>query len=364
MRRGRILIFLAIILIVGLILAAVALPRVLPMLRPTPTVKVYQAYFAAQNIAQGTIITQEHLVAQPLPETAFAKTMFTVEEKDSLIGKKTKYEILQGVPFTEGMVVDPSSGLEAGGPQWASIIGSGQNAIAIPISRLSSVAYGIADGAHVNVITCVNFVDVDPSYQTELPNHVGVVVSPANVEPGKMPGISLGVNNILGAPQDPPYQGRTEVEPAFQQAIYSIPSEPQRPRPTCQMVAQNVVVLKLGNFDLNPAKTATNQATPTPLPNQQQPAKVTAPDIVTLIVSPQEAVNLTYLIFSDLPLYLTLRNSGDDSRHVTESTTLQSLMTQYGISPPVKLAYSITPRVDIFALPFQPNDVVTVEPQQ
>lgn len=357
MRRGRTFIVLGIILLVALLLAAVALPRILPLLRPaTPTARVYQVYYASQNIGQGTLITEDLLGTYSLPETSFADVMFTVDEKASLVGQQAKINIDQGVPITTGMIVPPGTGLEAGGPQWASIIAAGKNAIALPITRLASVGYGIADGAHVNVITCVNVVDVDPSYQTVLPNHVGVVLAPANVPPDGMPGISLGIHTT----GDPSYQGRAEMETAFQQPIYPIPSEPQRPRAVCQMVMQDVVVLRLGNFQLNPGEA--NNQTPTPVPQGQQPPSAAAPDIVTLIVSPQEAVVLTYFVYTNTPIYLTLRNSGDTLRQTTESATLQYLLSQYNITVPVKLAFSLTPRVDILTLPILPNDATTVQP--
>lgn len=361
MRSGRILIFLAIILIIGLIVAAVALPRVLPMLRPaTPTVTVYEVYYAQQKIEQGAIITEDVLGIYVLPETSFADVMFTKSEKSSLVGQKAKFDIEQGVPITTGMVTPPDTGLETGGPPWANLIAATKNAITIPVSRLTSVGYGVADGAHVNVIACMLFVDVDPSYQSELPNYVSQLVGPG-AKTDQMPGITIGVQ-----PDPPvlPYQGRTEVEPAFQQGIYIVPSEPQRPRPVCQMIMQDIPVLKLGNFPLNAGQVATNQPTPTPQPGQQTSAASQAPDIATLVVSPQEAVVLTFLVYTNTPLYLTLRNTTDVARHVTESTTLQFLLSQHNITPPVKLAFSLTPRVDVLSLPFLPNDVVTVSPGQ
>lgn len=365
MRSGRILIFLALILIIGLIVAAVALPRVLPMLRPaTPTVTVYQVYYALQNIAQGTIITEELLGTYTLPETSFADVMFTTAERSSLVGQKAKINIDQGVPITTGMIAPPETGLETGGPPWANLIAATKTAIAIPISRLTSVAYGISDGARVNVITCLLFVDVDPSFQSQLPNYLGLLVEPG-FKPDQMPGITIGGNNSAFSQQVPPYQGRTELEPAFpNRGIYVVPSEAPRPRPVCQMIMQDIPILKLGNFPLNPEQIAANQPTPTPQPGSQQQTAAQAPDIVTLVVSPQEAVVLTYLIFNNAPLYLTLRNGGDRSLQVTESATLQFILSQHNITPPVKLAFSLTPRVDALTLPFLPNDVATVSPGQ
>lgn len=358
MRRGRILILLAVILIIGLALAALLLPRIMPgLVGATPTPAEVQVYYAAQSIPQGEPISEDRLGTRSLPQTLVTEDMFTIAEKDALISKTAKYPLDQGVFITTSMTSNPGEAVETGGPQWASLVPVGMNAIAVPTTRLTSVAYGVQDGAHVNVTACMLMVDIDPSYQTILPNHTGVITSPLNVAPGEMPGISLGVITAEGTP---PLQGRTEVEPAFQQGLYVLPSESQRPRLVCQMILQDVQVLKLGTFDYQ-----TQVAQPTD-PNQQQAAQtdVPPPDIITLIVSPQDAVTLTYLMYANVNLNLTLRRSGDTSRLATEAATLQFLLSQYNIPVPVKLAYGMTPRLDFLALPFLPNDIVTIPPEQ
>ena len=359
MRRGRILIFLAVILIIGLVLVVVALQRVLPGVgggsgAPTPS-NLVEVYYAAQSIPQGQPITEDRLGTRAIPQEALTQDMFTVDRKGDLVGKIAKYPLDQGTFITASEVADQNQNVETPPPQWAVQIPVGKTAIAIPISRLASVAYGVQDGAHVNVIACMLMVDVDPSFQTLLPNHVGAVTAPSG---DKMVGITLGVST--GA-NDPAYQGRTEVEPAFQQGIYVLPSEPQRPRMVCQMILQDIPVLKLGNFDIAAQTQAPNPNQPTPVP--QQTTTTAAPDIISLVVDPQDAVTLTYMIYSNIPLNLTLRRGGDDSRASTEAATLQFLLSQYNIPVPVKLAYGITPRVDKLALPFLPNDVITVPPQ-
>jgi pilus assembly protein CpaB len=360
MRRGRNLIFLAVILIIALILAVVIMQRIVPTAIngvPTPANNV-EVYYAKQSIPQGEPITEDRLGTRTLPRDFLTEDMFTVEQKDALVGKIAKYPLDQGTFITASMVANSDANVETSPSQWAIRIPVGKNAIAIPTSRLASVAYGVQDGAHVNVIACMLMVDVDPSYQTLLPNHIGVVTTPAGVPPAAMPGISLGV--VPGG-SDPPYQGRTEVEPAFQQGIYILPSEPQRPRMVCQMILQDITVLKLGNFNF----TQSQPVDPTqPTPAQQTASSASpAPDIISLIVDPQDAVTLTYMIFANIPLNLTLRRGGDDSRQATEAATLQFLLSQYNIPVPVKLAYGMTPRIDLLALPFLPNDVITVPPQ-
>jgi pilus assembly protein CpaB len=209
------------------------------------------------------------------------------------------------------------------------------------------VGYGVNDGAHVNVNACFLFVDIDPAFQTILPNLTASLTG-TGFGPDALPVLSLGVG-AAGSPQ-----GRLELEPSVQQPYYLIPSEAQRPRMVCQMLLQNIVVLKLGNFPLS----GTTAAQPAD-PNAQQ-APPPAPDLITLIVSPQDSVTLSYLVYTNAQIMLTLRKPGDDGRQATEASTLQFLLSQYNIPVPAKLPYSMQPAVTTLAPPI-PN-VTTVSP--
>jgi pilus assembly protein CpaB len=359
MRRGRIFIFLALILIIGLAVAALVFRQFLsgetPVVEQQVTTTV-QVYIAGQNIPQGEPITEDFLATIDIPQDKLASVMFTTNQKEELVGKIAKYPIDQGVVITRSMVSEGE--VAAGGPEWAANIPEGMTAIAIPTTRLESVAYGVRDGAHVNVSACFLFTDVDPSYQSELPNRVGVLTGPSNVPPPEMPGVTLG----LYPPDALHPQGRTEVESAFQQGIYVIPSEQQRPRLVCQMLLQNAVVMKMGSFPFQQVPVDTGQA-------EEQQAQVVQqtdqnPDIVTLIVSPQDSVTMSYLIYSGAKITLTLRKATDESRVATEAATLQFLLSQYNIPVPAKLPYAMQPRIDELISPFLPGDVVTVAPEQ
>ena len=124
------------------------------------------------------------------------------------------------------------------------------------------------------------------------------------------------------------------------------------------MILQDVVVMKLGNFALQ-APAPDPNATPSPAQAQQA-----APDIVTLMVNPQDSISLNYFVYSGAVLSMSLRNPNDTSRFAAESATLTSLLTQYNISLPSKLPYASQPRIDLLQPPLLPNDVVTVQPQQ
>lgn len=287
-----------------------------------------------------------------IPPENVAEVMFTSSEESALVGQTTRFTLDQGALITASMV--GSGPVEISGPAWAVQIPSGMVAATIPTNRLSLVGYGVNDGAHVNVNACMLFVDVDPAYQSVLPNFTSILTGTGFL-PDQLPVISVGA--LTG--ELPSRQGRVELDPTLQQPFYAVPSEAQRPRLVCQMILQDVVVMKLGNFALQAPSTDPN-VTPSPAQAQQQ----AAPDIVTLMVNPQDSISLNYFVYSGAILSMSLRNPNDTSRFAAESATLTSLLTQYNISIPSKLPYASQPRIDILQPPILPNNVVTVQPQQ
>jgi hypothetical protein len=244
-------------------------------------------------------------------------------------------------------------------------------AVSIPISRLSSISYAPQRGDHVNVIVTMLFVDLDPSWQTKLPNWTGNVIGPSGggvLEDGTSLTIE-DVTTLLAQPfRGPSEQGRAETDQLMNQTLYILPSEPQRPRLVSQTLIQDVIVLQMGNF-LTPAeKTALEATAPaptaTPEPGAEQPQAQAPtptpmpapPDVITLIVSPQDAVTLNYLVYSGAQLTLALRNPNDALADGTEAVTLSYLLDQYNIPIPVKLPYGSEPSVDALVPPSLPND--------
>jgi pilus assembly protein CpaB len=293
-------------------------------------------YTAGQNIPQGGKITEDELKTITLPQDAVTSVEYTLDKKADLLNNKVaKYPLDQGVVITSSMVADSSQAVSIAGPEWATLIPPGMTAISIPASRLSTVSYGVTDGAHINLNACFLFVDVDPSFQTIAPDNTASLTA-TGFPQGALPILSLGVSSASGGSQ-----GRLELDPSLQQPFYLIPSEPQRPRVVCQTILQNVVVMKLGNFTLAPTnpQAAQQQA-------QQQQTAVQAPNILTLIVSPQDADTLSYMVYTNAQIIMTLRNPGDQSRLATEAATLQFLLSQYNIPVPAKLPYALAPRID------------------
>jgi hypothetical protein len=80
--------------------------------------------------------------------------------------------------------------------------------------------------------------------------------------------------------------------------------------------------------------------------------------VITLIVSPQDAVTLNYLVYSGAQLTLALRGVNDDSKVPVEAVTLPYLLEQYLIPVPIRLPYGMEPRVDRLTAPTLTNDAV------
>ncbi len=369
MRRGRTLILVLLIVVIALGVGFVILQQFVFNQPEVAEGPIYvNVYYAAQNIAQGGRITEDLLATLQIPQENVVSVMYTQDELPFLVDKIAKLPLDQGVVITESMVTDSSSGVSVSGPQWAALIPTGMTAMSIPTDRLSVSGYAINDGAHVNVNACLLFVDVDPAYQTVLPNQTAVLtgtgIGTLQGAEGQgfaaegLPILSLGVVSS-GSPQ-----GRLELDPSVQQPYYIIPSEAQRPRMVCQTLLQDVTVLKLGNFPLVAVDTTAADPNAVPVdPNAEQAAPV-APDLVTLIVSPQDSVTLSYLVYTNARIVLTLRNPADEGRLATEASTLQFLLSQYNIPVPAKLPYAMQPALTTLTSPVLPNDAPVEEPQQ
>ena len=122
--------------------------------------------------------------------------------------------------------------------------------------------------------------------------------------------------------------------------------------------------MKLGNFSRDKGATLDTPSVPptTDANGAPVPAANPVPDIVTLIVTPQDSITLTYLNnimqagATQTRLSMTLRNPGDQARQATEASTLQFLLSQYNIPIPAKLPYALQP-----ALPklLDPQNIIT-----
>lgn len=388
MRRGRIFIYLALIIILGLGAFVIVWQRFLSptvsgdtteVVAPTPVVRTVDVVVVAQRIPRGATLDSTVLSVIPIQEELFFGEMLT-DVRDAE-GKLAKFDLEAGIPLTNGMLVDSGEQLSATGSIAALSIPRGMVAVSIPISRLSSVSYAPKPGDHVNVIAMMLFVDLDSDYQSVLPNRNIGVIAPGTgtatltgsaAQAGEEgsgesggTGAEFQTSSIVAVSGGGGGQiGRPEVDPILAQTFYVVPSEEQRPRMVSQNLLQDAVVLNVGDFpygdeEVKPEPDVpTVEETPVVEEEGQVPESPKPPDVITLIVSPQDAITLNYLVYSGAQLTLALRPAEDDTRVQTESVTLQFLLEQYNISVPARLPTGMEPPARKLVSPELKNDIV------
>ncbi len=345
-KSGRVIIIVALVLIVIVLGVAYAYIQLRPLLQPQVTdVQQPQAVveemvdivITTQAIARGDVITENVVATIPFPKKELVEGTF-VTELDQVIGKKAMYPLKPRMPITPSLLIDSVTG----GSIPAFDIPVDKTALSIPIDREALVAFAPQPGDHVMVIGCMWLVDIDPEYQTILPNYTASVTKQLFNAESTVESLSI---NIQGG-SDASAQGRTELDPTLNEPIYVQPSETQRPRLVCQNVIQDAIILRVGDFPLDGVDEPVVTEVPAPVPGQEA-APVEPPpdpDIVTLVVSPQDAVLMSYLKLAKVSYTLALRNPNNIQEIVTDAVTQQYLMDQKNIPLPAKLPFAIETR--------------------
>ena len=114
----------------------------------------------------------------------------------------------------------------------------------------------------------------------------------------------------------------------------------QIPRRVAQLTVQAAKIIKVGPW-IEPPPPPTPEGggeapTPTPAP----------PDIITLAVTPQDALVLMWLRRSGIYSELALRSAGEEKAdHLTEAVTLQYMLTRFNIAVPPKIEFIMAPSI-------------------
>jgi pilus assembly protein CpaB len=257
-------------------------------------------------------------------------------------------DILQGQQVLDSMltVADQNLTLQQSGSDAALLVPAGQVAVAVEINRVSSVAYAIRPGDHVDIMISYRFVDVDEEWQTFLPNAVGLLAVPATVTVGTSPEVF----------------GRLPTEQPFGFQWMVVPSEDSpRPRQATQLIIDNAVVMHTGDWPLtDEAVVVATQAPPAdgaeaPPATEAAGAGATAvppavPTIVTLVMSRQDALVLKFSFEQGADIDFALRSALDNAVTdvTTETVSLQYLLDFYNLADPPKLPIALDPRTDNF----------------
>lgn len=384
MRLGRLLLLVAIVLVVGI--GAIFLVSSMNQEEPitpeqaqatTEAQTTVPVVYLVQPVGRGQQISLEQLSVQqvPLSEVKNVRDLY-FETPAEVAGKLARQDLTQGEYVSVDMVVDSLDSSDLGS-EHANLIPVDFVAFPVPVNRFSSVAYGLTRGDRVDVIVTLAFVDMDTQFQTITPNYTAGVLSPGTNLIVGTPAEGGGANVLLGefysnqvtqaaSGGEVSVQGRAELDALLDATFYYVPSEAQRPRVVSQMIMQNLRVLNVGTF---PVYTADGEKAivATPTPEGEEPAEeeapagpvtptVEPPDIITLVMRPQDAVTLNYLIYTGAKITLALRAAGDDSIIPTNAVTLQYLMDEYQIPVPVRLPYGTQPAIYELEDPILEND--------
>ncbi len=315
------------------------------------TLNMVEIVVAVQDLPRGIVIPPDGVGVVPWPQDALpeAGNYFTAAELQDVIGRVARTDIFRGSPILARQIVPNLYEVARTGSDAAALMSVFEDeeprvAISIPLdpTGVGQVAYGIQAGDFVDVILSFLYIDVDPTFQTRMPNNVSLIT---RLETGEL---------SIGSPR----QGRPEASTLSPEGVLLSPSESsQRPRLVTQRTVTGAWVLRVGYF---PPNGDIIGATPTPqqletLPpppgeggqaaTPQATATAFAPLIITLAVTPQEALVLTWAVDAQIPITLALRSAGDTTEVATDPVSLDYMIRTYNAQPPAALEYALEPPI-------------------
>lgn len=313
---------------------------------------------ASRDIPRGKVIEDADVgvMAWPLLEGAEPPLGIIVADEQSggvaqVVGRIARMDILSNELILETRITPGGDPTEFGdvGSDAALRIPPGRVALAIPINRLSSVAYALREGDHVDILMSFRFVDVDEEFQTIAPNDVLMLTDDPELA-------ALGLQALR-------YPLGREERGLFGSTAIIIPGEPYADEPvlrqTTQLTIDNVEVLRVGDWpltDLDQPLVVSGAATPEaeqPAAGQEEAVTPTpeapAPDVVTLVMTRQDALVLKFATEQGVEIDLALRSALDDEIEdiVTEPVTLNYVINTRNVPPPEKLPVALDPRIDL-----------------
>lgn len=312
-----------------------ALPTITP-------IAMAEIVVAVQDIPRGTRVEANTIDIYPWPADAVPANAITNPE--DVIGRIARTDIFREQPILGNLIVDDLQNLANIGSDAALVTPPNRVLVAVPMNRLTSVAYAIQPGDRVDIMASFLFIDVDLTFQSAEPNTFSLI---SEDEAGNLtfgPGLRGAFDTRL-------------IPTTGSVPVLVQPSEDPRPRLSVQRTVQDALVIWVGDFPADgrifrPAATPTPEnPTPTPEGAATGGTPVVAPteanirDIVTLAVSPQDAVVLTYYVEAKLPFTFALRSAATTTLPQTEAVTLDYIMNRFNILVPQTFNYALEPAI-------------------
>lgn len=309
----------------------------------TPEEPLIEVVVSLQTVPRGYQMTADELAIDLRLASEVGRNVIT--NKADAVGLFARSDIYQGQTLThDALVADPRTiGLEDFGP--SSLIPPGSVAAAVPMDRLSGVAYGLQPGDYVDVLVTFLFYQIDQQFQTYLPN-AAVFFLEDVIEAAE--GDAVVERTIKDIAIIFPY-GRFE-ELATGDIAHIAPSEAQRPVPVA-MILQNARVIQVGAWTppgpvLPPTPTPTPAAEASPddraaaVPTLA-PTPTPTPDVLLLALSPQQQLFLKYAVESNANIDFALRGHNDNQIYAIDNVDLPFLLEQFGFTIPPNFNFSV-----------------------
>jgi Flp pilus assembly protein CpaB len=192
--------------------------------------QMIEVVVSLQTVPRGWLMTEAELTTDlRLPEDVGNNVITDVQEA---VGLYARSDIYQGQTLTKDILVRDLRQVaeEEVGP--SSLIPPGFVAQAVPMDRLSGVAYGMSEGDYVDIMVSFVLKEIDPQFQTLLENSISFYLRDEEGNP-----IILVVD---------PY-GRFEELPTGEKTHIAPSENPRRPI-LVSMILQNAKVIQVGEW--------------------------------------------------------------------------------------------------------------------
>jgi Flp pilus assembly protein CpaB len=316
-----------------------------PQPTATPTMRFTEVVVARVPIPAGQRLQPELLRVEMRPDNNIAiQAGYTYSEISELVGRIVRADIATNQEILTSMIALNPTDLATFGSDLSLYVERGRVSVAFPIDRYTGMAYGVRPGDFVDVLMTVDLVQLDPEFQSALPNSFQRVDQQALEEARP-----FLLQQELG--------GRLELIDAINAIGLVAPTtsydQVQQPRRATQLTLQQLEVLWVGNW-LDPQRGLAqaydsgpilSTAPPVDAPPKERPED--APDILILSLPLQDALALRFAQEAGIQINLALRSQGDNSSFVTTSIHLPQLLGEGLVKVPVTPSdVGIEPRLD------------------
>lgn len=323
-----------------------------PTPTPTPEMRFEPVVIAGRPLPVGERLRDDILTTELRPTSNIAlQGGYTFADTEQLIGQIIKTNIAEGQAILAPMIALDPTDLAASGSDIALYVDQGNVAVAFPVDQYSGAAFAMRPGDSVDVMMSMPVVELDPEYNTKLPNVTQRVDE-----------LALSEGRDFLFPEA--LEGRLElVEPLNLVGEVSGPisqdeedKSTQVPRRITQLTIQQAQVVWVGTWqdplelerraaqaaaeaELAAAESGQPVPTPTPLPSRLE----AEPDVVILSLPAQDALSLKWSLERGLDIDLVLRAPNDTTTFATNSVSLPVLIDNGALRIPEKNEFGVDP---------------------